>query len=62
MMQVGMIVGFFTAYPVNQWLVRHGWKEKMDHRTHLASMVEERRERLGDAVAEEGRRLQAGRA
>jgi len=29
MMQVGMIVGFFTAWPVNAWLVRTGWKEKM---------------------------------
>jgi Domain of unknown function (DUF4396) len=28
MMQIGMIVGFFTAWPVN-WLVKHGWKEKM---------------------------------
>ena len=40
MMQVGMILGFFTAYPVNRWLVKKGWKEKMDHRTHLAEMVE----------------------
>jgi hypothetical protein len=29
MMQVGMIVGYFTAWPVNAWLIRHGWKEKM---------------------------------
>jgi uncharacterized protein DUF4396 len=29
MMQVGMVVGFFTAWPVNAWLVRRGWKEKM---------------------------------
>jgi hypothetical protein len=41
MMQVGMILGFFTAYPVNRWLVKRGWKEKMDHRTHLAEMVEQ---------------------
>jgi cytochrome c-type biogenesis protein CcmH/NrfF len=41
MMQVGMIVGFFTAWPVNRRLVRAGIKEKMDHRTHLASMVEQ---------------------
>lgn len=29
MMQIGMIVGFFTAWPVNLWLIRRGWKEKM---------------------------------
>lgn len=29
MMQVGMIVGFFTAWPVNVWLIRCGWKEEM---------------------------------
>lgn len=29
MMQIGMILGFFTAYPVNAWLVRRGIKEAM---------------------------------
>jgi hypothetical protein len=29
LMQVSMVVGFFTAWPVNAWLVRVGWKEKM---------------------------------
>ncbi len=29
MMQVGMILGFLTAYPVNWWLVRSGIKEQM---------------------------------
>ncbi|HEU4973566.1 MAG TPA: DUF4396 domain-containing protein [Baekduia sp.] len=29
MMQVGMIIGYFTAWPVNAWLVQKGWKEKM---------------------------------
>ncbi|MHB1568375.1 MAG: DUF4396 domain-containing protein [Solirubrobacteraceae bacterium] len=29
MMQIGMIIGFFTAWPVNAWLIRKGWKEKM---------------------------------
>lgn len=28
-MQIGMIVGYFTAWPVNVWLIRHGVKEKM---------------------------------
>lgn len=43
MMQVGMAVGFLTAYPVNRRLVQRGWKEKMDHRTHLADAVERNR-------------------
>lgn len=29
MMQIGMIIGFFTAWPVNAWLVQTGLKEKM---------------------------------
>ncbi|WP_416530192.1 DUF4396 domain-containing protein [Streptomyces coelicoflavus] len=29
MMQLSMILGFFTAWPVNAWLVRVGWKERM---------------------------------
>lgn len=29
MMQLAMIVGFFTAIPANNWLIRKGWKEKM---------------------------------
>jgi len=28
-MQLGMILGFFTAYPVNVWLLRRGIKEAM---------------------------------
>lgn len=39
MMQVGMVAGYFTAWPVNRWLIRKGWKEKMDRRQHLATMV-----------------------
>ena len=42
MMQVGIILGFFTAWPVNRRLVRSGIKEKMDHRTHLAMLIERR--------------------
>ena len=41
MMQVGMVVGYFTAWPVNRWLVKKGWKEKMDARKHVGMMVEE---------------------
>ncbi|WP_428483899.1 DUF4396 domain-containing protein [Rhodopila sp.] len=29
MMQIAMICGFLTAYPVNWWLIRTGVKEKM---------------------------------
>lgn len=29
MMQIGMILGFFTSYPVNWWLIKSGWKEAM---------------------------------
>ncbi len=29
MMQVGMIIGFFTSYPANVWLIRRGVKEAM---------------------------------
>lgn len=28
-MQLGMIAGFFTAWPVNAWLIRVGIKEAM---------------------------------
>jgi Domain of unknown function (DUF4396) len=27
LMQIGMIVGFATSWPVNRWLLRHGIKE-----------------------------------
>jgi hypothetical protein len=29
MMQIAMLAGFFTSYPVNWWLLRSGIKEKM---------------------------------
>lgn len=29
MMQIGMVLGFFTSYPVNAWLIRKGIKESM---------------------------------
>jgi hypothetical protein len=29
LMQVGMLIGFVTTYPVNWWLIRHGIKEAM---------------------------------
>ena len=34
MMQIGMILGFFTSYPVNIFLVKSGWKEKMPKYKH----------------------------
>jgi hypothetical protein len=29
MMQIGMIAGFATSYPMNWWLIRAGFKEAM---------------------------------
>lgn len=29
MMQIGMVLGYFTSYPMNRWLVKLGWKEAM---------------------------------
>ncbi len=29
MMQIGMILGFLTSYPMNRWLIMSGWKEAM---------------------------------
>jgi hypothetical protein len=29
MMQIAMIFGYATAFPMNRWLVLHGWKEAM---------------------------------
>ena len=28
-MQIGMVTGFFTAWPVNTWLIRAGAKKAM---------------------------------
>ena len=40
-MQVGMVLGFLTAWPVNRLLVSHGIKEKMDYRRHLGMILEQ---------------------
>ena len=29
MMQIAMVFGFATSFPMNRWLVQRGWKEKM---------------------------------
>ena len=29
MMQIAMVIGFFTSYPANRWLMKSGLKEKM---------------------------------
>lgn len=29
MMQIGMICGYLTSYPMNRWLIKIGWKEAM---------------------------------
>ena len=41
MMQVGMILGFLTSWPVNRVLLKKGWKEKMDPRAHLGELLDE---------------------
>jgi hypothetical protein len=48
-MQIGMMLGYCTAWPVNRWLVSKGIKEKMDHRRHLATMLEQMAEKRHDA-------------
>ncbi len=45
MMQVGMVIGFLTSWPVNAWLLRKGWKERMSVDAHVADMLEHRRDR-----------------
>jgi hypothetical protein len=29
LMQIGMVIGYVTAYPMNWWLIKIGWKEAM---------------------------------
>jgi Domain of unknown function (DUF4396) len=29
MMQIAMICGYATSFPMNRWLIRAGWKEAM---------------------------------
>jgi hypothetical protein len=29
LMQIGMIIRFFTSLPASWWLIRKGWKEAM---------------------------------
>ena len=29
MMQIGMILGYATSYPMNRWLIKAGWKQAM---------------------------------
>ncbi len=41
-MQIGMMLGYLTAWGANLSLVRNHVKEKMDHRTPLAHMLEQR--------------------
>lgn len=38
MMQIAMIVGWFTAYPANVWLLKKRWKEKMPTYPNLEVM------------------------
>jgi hypothetical protein len=42
MMQVGMIIGFFTSYPANRFLLSNGWKEKMPQsKAEMKRMIQE---------------------
>lgn len=50
-MQVGMILGYLTAWPVNRLLVRRGIKEKMDDRRLLGRLLQERAAQAGPAQA-----------
>ncbi len=43
MMQVGMILGFLTSWPVNRALLQKGWKEKMDPRARVGELLDESR-------------------
>ncbi len=40
MMQIGMIIGFITAYPATKWLLNKGWKEKMPETPRAAHRLE----------------------
>ena len=63
-MQIGMALGFATAWPVNRWLVSRGIKEKMDHRRHLGTMLEELAEQADEPTRREraaGRPTVSGR-
>ena len=51
MMQIGMILGYGTSWPVNRLLLKLGWKEKMDPRLHVAEMLGTRLEREGRRAA-----------
>lgn len=44
MMQVAMIVGYFTSYPANVYLLTAGWKEKMPQ--YKAEMKQKMREQM----------------
>jgi len=50
-MQIGMILGYFTAWPVNRWLVSNGIKEKMDHRRHLGMLLQQLADERGSEDA-----------
>ena len=40
MMQVAMIIGFFTSYPANVWLLKRGLKERMPETPGAASALD----------------------
>ena len=50
MMQVGMILGYFTSYPANVFLLKAGWKEKMP-RYKREMKMNMRRQQAGEPKA-----------
>src|SRR5947199_10731747 len=40
MMQIAMVMGYFTAFPANRWLIRRGWKEKMPESSEAAHALD----------------------
>ncbi len=44
MMQIAMVIGFFTAYPANAWLLKKGLKERMPESPDAARQLDRVRE------------------
>jgi hypothetical protein len=44
-MQIAMIIGFFTSYPANEWLVRKGFKEEMPADPRAAVALDNKKSR-----------------
>jgi hypothetical protein len=40
MMQIAMVVGYFSSYPANVWLLKKGWKERMPEMPDAAHQLD----------------------